>query len=40
MLEINKVHNMDCFDGIKQLDDQSVDMVITSPPYWALIFKG
>lgn len=36
MLEVNKVHNMDCFEGIKQLDDQSVDMVITSPPYWAL----
>jgi len=36
VLEINKVHNLDCFEGIKQLDDKSVDMVITSPPYWAL----
>ena len=36
MLEINQVHNIDCFEGIKQLEDKSVDMVITSPPYWAL----
>jgi len=36
MLEINKVHNIDCFEGVKKLDNKSVDMVITSPPYWAL----
>ncbi len=36
MLEINKIHNIDCFDGMDLLDDESVDCVITSPPYWAL----
>ena len=36
MIELNKIYNLDCFEGLKQLDDQSVDMVITSPPYWAL----
>ena len=24
---------MDCLEGIKQLDDESVDLIITSPPY-------
>jgi site-specific DNA-methyltransferase (adenine-specific) len=36
MLEINKVHNMDCLEGLKQIDDNSIDCCITSPPYWAL----
>lgn len=36
MLELNKVHNMNCIEGIKLLDDESIDMVITSPPYWGL----
>jgi len=27
---------MNCLDGIRLLDDASVDCVITSPPYWAL----
>ena len=33
MLEINKIYNMDCLEGLKQLEDNSVDLVITSPPY-------
>ena len=33
MLELNKIHNMDCIDGMKMLDDNSVDLVVTSPPY-------
>lgn len=36
MLEINKVHNMDCLEGLKQLDDNSIDCCVTSPPYWGL----
>jgi site-specific DNA-methyltransferase (adenine-specific) len=36
LLEVNKVHNMDCLDGIRQLDDNSIDMCVTSPPYWGL----
>lgn len=36
MMELNKVYNVDCFEGLKKLADQSIDMVITSPPYWAL----
>ena len=33
MLEVDKIHNLDCLDGLKQLEDQSIDIVITSPPY-------
>jgi len=33
MLELNKIYNMDCIDGMKQIDDNSIDMVLTSPPY-------
>ncbi len=34
MLELNKIHNIDCIEGIKQLPDKSVDVIVTSPPYW------
>lgn len=30
---LDKIHNMDCLAGLKQLPDASVDTVITSPPY-------
>lgn len=33
MLELNKIYNCDCRDGLKQLDDNSVDLTVTSPPY-------
>lgn len=33
MLEINRIYNMDCVDGMKLLDDESIDLVVTSPPY-------
>ncbi len=33
MLEINKIYNMDCVQGIKQLDDNSIDLVVMDPPY-------
>jgi site-specific DNA-methyltransferase (adenine-specific)/modification methylase len=33
MLEINKIYNQDCLEGLKKLPDKSVDMVLTSPPY-------
>jgi DNA modification methylase len=29
----NKIHNMDCIEGMKQLDDDSIDLIVTSPPY-------
>ena len=33
MLEVNRIYNMDCLEGMRLLDDNSVDCVITSPPY-------
>ena len=33
MLEINKIYNIDCLEGIKKIDDNSVDVIITDPPY-------
>jgi site-specific DNA-methyltransferase (adenine-specific)/modification methylase len=33
MLEINKIYNQYCLEGLKKLPDKSVDMVLTSPPY-------
>ena len=33
MLELNRIYNCDCLEGLKQLDDNSIDMTVTSPPY-------
>jgi adenine-specific DNA-methyltransferase len=30
---MNKIYNIDCLDGFKQLDDESIQLIITSPPY-------
>lgn len=38
-MELNKVYNMDCLTGLKQLDDNSVDLIATDPPY-GLKFMG
>jgi DNA modification methylase len=37
MLELNKIYNMDCLEGLKQLDDNSVDLIVTDPPYYNFI---
>jgi DNA modification methylase len=36
MLELNKIYNMDCLEGLKQLPNNSIDCCVTSPPYWGL----
>lgn len=33
MLEINHVYNMDCIEGMKKIDTNSIDVSFTSPPY-------
>lgn len=34
MLELNKIYNMNCLtEGFKLLNDKSIDLVITDPPY-------
>lgn len=32
-MELDKIYNMDCLDGMRKMDSDSVDAVITSPPY-------
>ena len=33
MIELNKIYNEDCLIGMKQIPDESIDLIITSPPY-------
>ena len=33
MLQFNQIYNMDCVEGLKQVPDNSVDLIVTSPPY-------
>lgn len=35
-MELNKVYNMDCLQGLQAMPDDSVDCCITSPPYYGL----
>ena len=36
MIELNRIYNMDCLKGLKQLPDNSINCCVTSPPYWGL----
>jgi modification methylase len=33
MLKLNKIYNLDCLKGLQKIDDKSVDLIITSPPF-------
>lgn len=33
MLDLNKSYNIDCLDGLKEVEDNSVDLIATDPPY-------
>jgi len=35
-LEVNRVYNFDALTGLRQLEAESVDTIITSPPYYGL----
>lgn len=32
-MELNKIYNVDCLEGMKLLKNESIDLIITSPPY-------
>jgi hypothetical protein len=32
-MDLNKIYNIDCFDGFKMIKDKSIDHIFTSPPY-------
>lgn len=40
MLEKNKIYLIDCIEGLKKLDDNSVDLFLFSPPYNKKGFQG
>ena len=33
MLEINRIYCENCLEGMKRIDDESIDMILTDPPY-------
>lgn len=32
-MELNEIYNIDCFDGFNNIENQSIDHILTSPPY-------
>lgn len=32
-MKLNKIYNEDCLEGMKRIPDESIDTVVTSPPY-------
>jgi len=32
-MQLNEIYNMDCIEGMKLLDANSIDLTVTSPPY-------
>ena len=35
-MELDQIYNMDCLEGMKQIPDGSVDLIVTDPPYGVL----
>ena len=33
MLELNRLYNMDCMEGMKEIPDKFFELAITDPPY-------
>lgn len=33
MIEINKIYNEDCLETLSKIEDNSIDLIVTSPPY-------
>ena len=38
-LEFNEIYNMDCIEGMRSMDNNTIDLVITDPPF-AIEFKA
>ena len=32
-MELNRIYQEDCLDTMKRMEDESIDFIITSPPY-------
>lgn len=35
-MELNVIHNTDALSGLRMLPDESIDCIVTSPPYWQM----
>lgn len=33
MFELDKIYNIDCLNGLRQIEDNTIDLIVTSPPY-------
>lgn len=33
MIELNKIYNEDCLETLSRIEDNSIDLIVTSPPY-------
>lgn len=40
MLELNKIHQGDCMELMKQIPDNSIDAIVTDPPYFLINESG
>jgi len=40
LIELNKIYNQDCLEGLKLFEDNSVDCIIIDPPYGINYFSG
>jgi len=36
-MELNRVYNMDCLEGVKKLEDNSIDLINIDPPYVGVV---
>lgn len=34
MIDIDTIYNQDCLEGLKQMPDKSIDLILTDPPLW------
>ena len=39
-IEFNKIYNTDCLEGMKLLQDETIDCIVTDPPYGVGFSKG
>lgn len=35
-MEVNKIYNENCLEGLRNIPENSIDCCVTSPPYWGL----
>lgn len=40
MIELNKIYNEDCLEGMKRIPDGSVSLIVTDPPLFVRQYGG